>query len=76
MTIQIPKWRENKNEIQAWIREEIGMGIVYANEVEKQIETALVGIAADEATMNDSVTFDDGILADDDVASDEVVVGE
>lgn len=76
MTIQIPKWRENKNEIQAWIREEIGMGIVYANEVEEQIETALVGIAADEATMNDSVTFDDGILADDEVASDEVVVGE
>lgn len=71
MAVQIPEWLEDKDAIQAWIREEIGMGIVYANEVEKQIETALVEIAVDEATMNASVTFDEEVPV-----SDEVVDGE
>lgn len=57
-SVRIPPECTTAESINNWIREHLGMAIVNCNKIEDQIKTALVEIAADEATMNAAITIE------------------
>lgn len=61
LTVELPESLKTTADINAWVRDNLGLAIVNCEKIEAQVAAAMTEIAADEAAMNAAITIENDV---------------